>query len=268
MFQNKIIIVLTISMFILGCTPIAMKSTPPPEAVLLPIPTAEGVLASGNKNLGRIDVGEGTNRNVQIEDDSYRVIYSEDELKKLSEITTYVIFPKSLASESRMDEQIHKRYKRVLKLIQRLDKVEVENDGYVSSFYENENIFVLFSQEKGKVVSIENYNYDLSKKVLKFFRKAYTYSLFREEGPYLITTVKNVWKEKEDFSFIYVNLSGFDNSAIDEMIGAYRERLFNHGINDITILEKIHTNLLSIVTNFSSGINIFQGVVSGWLFNR
>ena len=121
---------------------------------------------------------------------------------------------------------------------------------------------MLFSNVEEKLVTPRNYNHALSNKVLKFFRKKYAHSLFREDGPYLITTIKNVWDEKEDFSFLYVNLSKFNKSAVDEIIGSYKERLIKSGIDEVTTFEKWHASLLAFVTNFSSDIHIFQTAVA------
>ncbi|CAA6812240.1 MAG: Unknown protein [uncultured Sulfurovum sp.] len=269
MSHYKIMIII-IGLFFSACTlssttnhsSIEEPPAPVVSAMVIPI-TREGTLESGNKNMGRVSVGEGDSQNVTIEDHSYRVVGSEAELKTLLGVNTYVVLPHNFSSETDTKSDAYLRYERVLTLIQRLDKVEVERNGEVSAFYDDENIFVLFSSLKDEPITLKNYDYALSNKVLKFFKKAYGNSLFREDGPYLITSIKNIWNEEEDFSFMYVNLSNFNKSAVDEIIGAYKERLINRGIDEVTTFEKWHAGLLSFITNFGTDIKIFQTAVAG-----
>ena len=272
MFHYKIMMII-IGLFFSACAvPQAPNSEPSMSRVVkapsIPVTASiamrvgAGVLESGNNNMGKVNVGEDDN-NVQIEGHSYRVISLENELKKLAGVTTYVILPKNFSRTTDLKSDAYLRYERILELIQYLDKVEVNSDGSVSSFYEDENTFILFANKKDERVSLKNYDYALSNKVLKFFRKTYSNSLFREEGPFLITTIKNIWNDKEDFSFLYVNLTNFNKSAVDEIVGAYKERLIERGIDDVTTFEKWHARLLSFVTNFGSDIKIFQTAVAG-----
>lgn len=270
MFRKRVSILLTV-LFLSACTTVPTSEslgTERPKARPAPIvaPSVRATeLDSGNKNMGRVTVGAGESERVEIEDHSYQVISSEEALTKMQKVTTYVLLPKNFSTETETDSAAYLRYERVLKLIQHLDKVEVERNGEVSDFYENENIFVLFSDAQNIPITVKSYNYALSNKVLKFFRKSYGNSLFREDGPYLITTIKNVWNHPEDFSFLYVNLTNFNKSAVDEIIGAYQERLIERGIDEITTFETWHAGLLSFVTNFGSDIKIFQTAVAGGL---
>jgi len=238
--------------------PVKVPTPPPP-----PLPVEMVVeIDSGNENLGKVNVGAGTEGNVQIHSHSYKVINHKDELYLLPKISTYVILPKKLSSSS---SKVYQRYTRVLELIQQVREVDpkVFNDHNRTGALDNENLFVLFSHDQNQTVTLENYDYKLADSVLRFFRTKYNDSLFRKDGPYLITVVQNVWNHDRDFSFLYVNLSQFNRSAIDEIVGTYKERLITQGIDGVGSFEQFHSKLLTFVTNFNEDIQIFQTVVAG-----
>jgi hypothetical protein len=69
----------------------------------------------------------------------------------------------------------------------------------------------------------------------------------------------------KDFSFLYINLSRFNNSAIREAIESYKERLVDKGNSDIERLEGWRYALLATLTNFNDDIHIVRAAMAGEL---
>lgn len=219
----------------------------------------------GNEKITKIVVGEGGDISINVRSHSYNVVHTADELKALENTLTYVLLPRNLSGHSNQNTDIYKRYVQVLELIQELKKVDTTLDAN-SSQRLRENEFILF-QNKEVVgnVTVENYNYALAHKVLDFFNEKYPQATFAQDGPYLITTAKNVLKESEAFSFLYVNMSTFNNSSVKEVLESYKQRLIDRGNSDVSILESWRLILLSALTNFNADIHIFQTAVTGEL---
>ena len=270
MFNKNWILLAVVALFFVACiAPPSMKKNSNadypkvtyPEGVSSPSRTL--AVTSGNSNLGRVEIGNGSKNSLEVESHSYKVIVSKDELLELPPIKTYVLLPRNLSKVDDNTTALYKRYTRLLSLIQQIHKVEETGDQEIDNQeLAHENVFLLFAKTKSEKVTVKNYNYAISNKILKFFRKNYSASIFREEGPFLITTTKNVKDGVEDFTFLYVNLSKFNKSAIDEIVGAYKERLITKGDDEISTLEKWHSRLLSFVTNFGNDIHIFQTAVA------
>lgn len=268
MFTRQFILMMSVIFLFIACTSSSNESQVQDKGVeaapmSLPAPAPAPVIVRGNANLGRVEVGNGSKDALEVESHSYKVIVSKDELLELPPIKTYVLLPRNLSKVDDKTTALYKRYATLLSLIQQLNYVEETGNRKMDNReLAHENVFLLFAKTKSEKVTVENYNYAISNKILKFFRKNYSASIFREEGPFLITTTKNVRDGLEDFTFLYVNLSKFNKSAIDEIVGAYKERLITRGDDEITTLEKWHSRLLSFVTNFGDDIHIFQTAVA------
>ena len=218
---------------------------------------------SGNSKISKVTIGEGSDGSMSVRSHSYNVINSSDALLALENTTTYVLLPRNLSGHSNQNTVIYKRYLQVLELIQELKKVNKSIPrNSISRKHENE--FILFTTgEVDKKVTVENYNYELSHEVLDFFQEKYPSKLFRKDGPYFITTAKNVLTSSDDFSFLYVNLSKFNNSSVKEVIESYKQRLLDKGDSDIGLLESWRYTLLSALTTLNNDIHIFQTAVAG-----
>ena len=263
MSTRQSILMMSVAFIFIACTSSSTESKTQVKGAEAPMSLPAPIVASGNANLGRVEVGNGSKDALEVESHSYKVIVSKDELLELPPIKTYVLLPRNLSKVDDKTTALYKRYSTLLSLIQQLNYVEETGDRKVDNrVLAHENVFLLFGKTKSQKVTVENYNYAISNKILKFFRKNYSASIFREEGPFLITTTKNVRDGMEDFTFLYVNLSKFNKSAIDEIVGAYKERLITRGDDEITTLEKWHSRLLSFVTNFGNDIHIFQTAVA------
>ncbi len=218
-----------------------------------------------HEKITKIVVGEGSDISINVRSHSYNVVHTIDELKALENTLTYVLLPRNLSGHSNQNTAIYKRYVQVLELIQELKKVDTTLDAN-SSERLKENAFILFqNQEMVGNVTVENYNYALAHKVLDFFNDKYPPATFAQDGPYLITTAKNVLKKSEAFSFLYVNMSTFNNSSVKEVLESYKQRLIDRGNSDVGILESWRLILLSALTNFNADIHIFQTAVAGEL---
>ena len=258
----------------LGCTTSLPKSNAPvpatPEPIVAPAP-APAPMASPvslprkvGGLLDRIVVGEG-DKSTNVYTHSRRVLNTLDEVKALRNTVTYVILPNNISQNTNLNGKKYKRYVQLLELIQELRETDLSTTvDSVSARIDNQ--FVLFSKdEKSKNVTVKNYNYALAHKVLDFFKENYSYSLFSKEGPYLVTITKDVWTDKENFTFLYVNMSSFNNSAVKEVLESYKERLVLKGNDEIGMFERLHMSLLSFITNLNDDIHIFQSAVAGEL---
>ena len=231
-----------------------------------PSPPPLSMEHSGNDEITKVSIGEKENqKDINIRSHVYTVVDKEEDLKELAYTLSYVILPRNLAGHSGRDTAVYKRYVQVLDQIQELRKINKRNvRKKASQFPRTDNYFVLFKKgEDESRVTVENYNYDLSYKVLDFFQEKYPDIRFDGEGPYIITTARNVMNGVEDFSFLYMNLSRFNNSAIREAIESYKERLVNKGNSDIERLEGWRYSLLAVLTNFNDDIHIVRAAMAG-----
>ena len=220
---------------------------------------------SGNDKFSKVTVGEESGDAViNIRKHTYGVVSSQEELEALEHTMTFVLLPRNLSGNTNPNRAIYKRYVQVLELIQELREVNTSVNRPKFAMRKHENQFILFSSRKGsRKVTVENYDYALSHKVLDFFQEKYPNGAFDKEGPYLITTAKNVLHESKDFSFLYVNLSSFNNSSVKEVIESYKQRLVNRGNSDVQILEAWKYTLLSALTNLNADIDIVQTAMAG-----
>ena len=226
------------------------------------------VSTTGNDKITKVSVGdEDAQTKINVRSHVYTVIDTQEDLANLAHTLSYVILPRNLSGQSNKLTAVYQRYVRVLEQVQALR--QVNKNAVVrksSAFPRTDNHFVLFKKDEDESrVTIENYNYELSYKVLDFFQAKYPDVQFDQEGPYIITTARNVMNGEEDFSFLYMNLSSFNNSAINEAIESYKSRLVNKGNSDIERLEGWKYSLLSALTNFNADIHIVRSAVAGEL---
>ena len=273
------------ALLLLGCTTPQVKNVeaPPvspegrvvpepivePEAVESPVvaPSPAPVFRSPPKprsGIGRVVIGEGDVKS-NVYTHSYRVVNTLKEVKLLKNTITYVLLPDNISAHKNKESKKYKRYTQLLELVQELRKTNLGTPPD-SVAAKSDNQFVLFSKEsKDETVDVKNYNYELAQKVLDFFKQNYSYSLFSKEGPYLVTVTKDVWTNKEHFTFLYVNMSSFNNSALKEVLESYKDRLITKGNDEIGMFEKLHSTLLSFITNLNDDIHIFQSAFAGEL---
>lgn len=223
--------------------------------------------ATGNSHIGIVSSGDDNRPHQVIRSHAYTTVHSVDELKQLKDILTYVIIPYDLSTqELGKDSKKYKRYKKILELIQEHQRVENNISKDDTSQKEKNKFIVLSKNSDGKKVDIESYNYQLANIVLDFFRKKYISRVFNSEGPFLITTTKNIlFDESEQFEFLYLNLSNFNDSAIDQVLESYKARLVSDSMDRVGLLERLHYSLLSFATNFNADMYIIQSAMAGEL---
>jgi hypothetical protein len=271
---SGVLLALLIAYFVMN--PMAYSSKPIPKTVDIAdelsaveapaMPVSVSVESTGNDAITKVSIGEKSeHKELKVRSHVYTIIHKEDDLKKLEYTLSYVLFPRNISGHSSKGTAIYKRYIAVLEQIQELRKINKSNIVAKSSpFLRTDNHFVLFKKiEEESRVTVENYNYELSYKVLDFFKEKYPDVRFDDEGPYIITTVRNVMNGAEDFSFLYMNLSNFNNSAIREAIESYKKRLVKKGNRDIEMLEGWRYSLLSTLTNFNDDIHIVRSAMAG-----
>ena len=246
----------------------AVEPVPAPEAMTVPeAQVAYPEYRNPPKSMGgigRVVIGVGDEHS-NVYSHSYRVLNNLTEVQRLKNTITYVLLPDNLSAQRNKEGKKYKRYSQLLELIQELRRTDLSVPSN-SVAAKSDNQFVLFSKdEKEKNVDVKNYNYELAHKVLDFFKRNYSYSLFSKEGPYLVTVTKDVWTDKNDFTFLYVNMSSFNNSALKEVLESYKERLITKGNDEVSMFEKLHATLLSFITNLNDDIHIFQSAFAGEL---
>jgi hypothetical protein len=209
---------------------------------------------------------KGKHASMKVRSHAYRVVGSERELKELNNTISYVLLPRNLSEHTNQESAIYKRYVQVLEQIQELRKMPKVVKMSKLNRYRDVNKFILFKKGEGdERVTVENYNYELSYRILDFFHDKYPSEQFNQEGPYIITTAQNLLNGGEDYSFLYVSLSSFNNSAVRETIESYKARLVAKGNSDIQTLEAWRYALLSALTNFNADIHIVRSAVAGEL---
>jgi hypothetical protein len=224
-------------------------------------------VVTGNTHIGRVSSGDENQNHSTITSHAYTTVHSVDELKQLRDTLTYVIIPYDLSTqELGRDSKKYKRYKKVLELIQEHQRVE-NNISKDDSSQKEKNKFVILSKNSdGKKVDIESYNYKLANMVLDFFRKSHSTNIFNNEGPFLITTTKNILFDKnKKFEFLYLNMSNFNDSAINQVLESYKARLVSDSMDEVGLLERLHYSLLSFATNFNADMYIIQSAMAGEL---
>jgi len=197
-----------------------------------------------------------------IEKHKYQKIKKIAQIKKLKNMKTFSLFPNNLSTSDKNLKK-YKRYKKVLDLIQELQQY-AENTSKIEE--KKINNFILLTKEKAledEPITPKNYNYKLSNQIISIIENNSTLS-FKGEGPFLVTTMGNIMTD-ENITYLSVDLSPFDNSAIDEIVNSYKEHLEEKGMDDFTFLEKLKSKILSIVVKANENIRTVQMAVAGEL---
>lgn len=187
----------------------------------------------------------------------YYSIETIEEIDRLKKMKTYVLFPHNLSS-SHSKSKKYKRYQRVLDLIQELPKYD-EN---LSNLESINNFILMGKKNQEEKITIDTYNYKLASTIINIFQKKLKDQSFNGEGAFLVTTMDHILRD-DNISALVVDLSEFNNSAIDEIINSYKKRLIDTGNSKFTILEKLKFRILSLVTNANDNIYIIRQAVAG-----
>jgi hypothetical protein len=206
----------------------------------------------------------GVGASIKIKKHRYIIRKEIDELAKLKNMRTYVLFSDNLSHSLYKNTQKYKRYEKVLSLIQEVQKSTLEEISLDENIGEI-NQFILFGKDKfnyDNKLTIDDYNYKLSNKVREILQKKLKEFSFKGEGPFLVTTIDNPIKD-DNISCLCIDLAEFNNSAINEIINSYKQRLIDKGNSKFTFLEKLRNKLLSLITNANNNIRITKTAVAG-----
>jgi hypothetical protein len=225
-------------------------------------------IVKGNSIIGNLSSSK--NRSIQSKAISknkiighcHKSISSIREAQELKNTFTYILFPRDLKGE-RKDTKKYKRYTKVLELVQELKRIDNINSSNISIKDENKFILMKTDPKDKEKITVEKYNYVLSHKIIDFFKYKTPTSFFDKEGPFFITVTKNIFNQKDNFSFLYLDLSTFNESAIIQVIESYKKRLVKKGDKNIDTLEEWHYQLLSAITNFNDNFHLFNVVYAG-----
>lgn len=213
--------------------------------------------------VGGFNEGDTSNDLIKVKSHTYFIATNINELKRLKGIHTYVIFPRNLSLSIDKSSKRYKRYIEVLGLIQELPKVENNESINIDDNYTNQFILPQTKISKNTRVTVDTYNYKLANEILNILKKQSRDLPFTDEGPFLITTVDDIFNNKT--GFLYVNMSTFNDSSIEEVITSYKKRLIDKGNTKFTILEKMKYQILSVITNANNDICIVKSAIIGKL---
>ena len=217
-------------------------------------------IINSGRIVGNNSVMDGCGSLINISEHKYKRINTITQIKELKSMKTYLLLPNNISNSYHKSKK-YKRYEKVLNLIQELPKY---NENIFKLNDKKINKFILLAKEKtldDEPITPQNYNYKLSNQIISIMENNSTLS-FKGEGPFLATTMINIITDK-NITYLYIDLSEFNNSAIDEIINSYKQHLIDKGNSDFTILEKLKYKILALLTNANDNIHIVKSAVAG-----
>ena len=212
---------------------------------------------------------------IKIKSHGYTFISKLDDIKELKNMNTYVFFPDNISSQNNHKSKKYKRYEKVLELLQETPKYDI-NITSLGNKAKEINRFILMNKKLNeKKITVESYNYDLANRILEIIKKRNDMNevndiFFRLEflfssGPYLITTTENILNISDPKKYLLLDLSTFNDSAIEEIIRTYKQHLIDDGNVGFSDLQKFRHKVLSLITNINSNIKTMHKAVAGEL---
>ncbi|SCY01811.1 hypothetical protein [Desulfoluna spongiiphila] len=176
---------------------------------------------------------------------TYEYIYSYDDVSGGYGAYTYVL----LGCEGG-DQEAGMLYEALIKQIEECSSEKSELDHLQKNKL---NIFLIPKRE-GVLGDVE-VNYKLSKKILTSFA-VHSSGEFSEPGPYLITTSKKIseYNNDEEIGLFYVDLTGMNIKAINEIVSVYKHKLIDNDINSVEKLESFKISILNLALDIEDSI--------------
>lgn len=185
---------------------------------------------------------------------AYTTLARKDELTDLNStlrnMVTYVLFP-----NDRPEGGTKERYKKVLNKLHGLNDRMDLNGTYNTKRLEKTNRFIITVRDHTEKVTLENYNYKLSREILEYFKARYGYSLFKSDGPYFITTRDEIFDDSVKLNIFYLNLDKFDESTIAETMAIYKNRLEDDTKKlELSIFDNLKMAILDILSDTTENV--------------
>ena len=250
-----------------------IESPPKHEETSASIDREELLVSNGiDKIVTQMEIYRG---DIVVKSHGYTFISTIMDIKKLKNMNTYVFLPDNLSSQTNHNSKKYKRYEKVLELIQESPKYDINITSLGTKAKEINRFILMNKKSNKKKITVESYNYDLANRILGIIRKRndtneidnmfFTFKFIFSSGPYLITTTENILDINGSKKYLFLDLSDFNDSAIEEIIRSYKQHLINDGNVDFTSLEKFKHKVLSLITNINSNIKTMHKAVTGEL---
>lgn len=203
-------------------------------------------------------------------DHTYTPVVSLGNEKKGYGLYTYVLLNKKIATEGTALEDYRKKAKIVLEIIQSYQPST--NMSYIDLAKIN-NFIIPATNKESNTVTLENYSFSLSNKVtntisstLLMYNNGEMAKTFRKnEGPFLVTTLKPITQTGDVLYLLYVDMSSLKPSATHEVMDTYVNKLENSesGNMPFSRLETIRLNALKHLVGFNNVIAVVKQSIPG-----
>jgi hypothetical protein len=160
-----------------------------------------------------------------------------------------------LLNQDLQNDEASERYKLLVSAIQSSTSLHIKNDTTSSET----NMFLLPYQKD------KSLNTTLSKKMLNIFAKVTKSEKLRQllvsrPGPFMISTPLPLSKLKgnSDIPILYVDMSTVNNTAIKEIVAAYKMKLVIAPISTEEEFKSIRLTILNLILNGNDCISIVK----------
>ena len=183
---------------------------------------------------------------------------------------TYILFNKKVSEEGLLSSEYRKKCQIILEKTQQYLPSSVKN----SFGHDKLNNFLIPSvAKKPSIVSLKNYGFNLSMKVMDTLSKMamesksskFDNNTFSHEGPFIITTTEPLQNTGNEVYFIYADLTDINVAATEEIINTYVSKLEDRKSGDkpFTRLASIRASLLKYLVDFNESIKLVRYAVAG-----
>ena len=169
--------------------------------------------------------------------------------------SNYGVYTYVLLNQDLQNDEASERYKLLVSAIQSSTSLHIKNDTTSSET----NMFLLPYQKD------KSLNTTLSKKMLNIFAKVTKSEKLRQllvsrPGPFMISTPLPLSKLKgnSDIPILYVDMSTVNNTAIKEIVAAYKMKLVIAPISTEEEFKSIRLTILNLILNGNDCISIVK----------
>jgi hypothetical protein len=211
-----------------------------PESVDTPTPAPVGSVVAGG-----------------VERHFYTSVTSKNDVLKLDHMVTYMLFPREPKNN-----KVEERYIRLFSLLVN----EHDRTGVINKLNpqqaERANRFILMVRDADVKLDLENYNYELSREIMDYFRERFGNTSFKGDGPFLVTTRDGLFDNTIALNMFFLNLDKFDETAISETVKIYKNRLEDDGEIKFSFLDKLKFKILAFVVPANDGVEQIAQIFS------
>jgi len=201
---------------------------------------------------------------------TYTPLVSLSDEKNQYGLYTYVLLNKKIHATGKTFSEYRKKAEIVLEMSQQYQESSSNSSSIVD--YRDINNFLIPSVHKTKVVTLENYSFRLSKKILKEISQTLALlnnkdmsKTFKNIGPFLITTTKPISQSGNSLYFLYADLTNANISIVEELMRTYITKLENKysGNMPFSRLENIKLNIINNTVKLNDKIAVIKQALPG-----